>query len=86
MLVMASKRSDIGPLINEAGLEKVEEHIKDAVDKGAKIMVGGRRHEKGQTFFQPTLLRDMSDDMKIATEETFGLLRHSSALKTRTML
>lgn len=64
--------SDIGPLINEAGLEKVEEHIKDAVDKGAKIMVGGRRHEKGQTFFQPTLLRDMSDDMKIATEETFG--------------
>lgn len=65
-------KSDIGPLINEAGLEKVEEHIEDAVNKGAKILLGGKRHEKGQTFFQPTLLADMSDDMKIATDETFG--------------
>lgn len=64
--------SDIGPLINEAGLEKVQEHIQDAVDNGAKILVGGQRHEKGQTFFQPTLLKDMKDNMKIATEETFG--------------
>jgi len=64
--------SDIGPLINKAGMEKVEEHIKDAVDKGAKILVGGERHEKGQTFFQPTVLRDMSDDMMIAKDETFG--------------
>ena len=64
--------SDIGPLINEAGLEKVQEHIQDAVDNGAKILVGGQRHEKGQTFFQPTLLKDMQDNMKIATEETFG--------------
>lgn len=64
--------SDIGPLINEAGLEKVEKHIKDAVDNGAEILVGGQRHEKGQTFFQPTLLKDMKDNMKIATEETFG--------------
>jgi len=64
--------SDIGPLINKAGMEKVEEHIKDAVNKGAKIMVGGERHEKGQTFFQPTVLRDMNDDMMIAKDETFG--------------
>ncbi len=64
--------SDIGPLINKAGMEKVEEHIKDAVDKGAKILVGGERHEKGQTFFQPTALRDMGDDMMIAKDETFG--------------
>ena len=64
--------SDIGPLINKAGMEKVEEHIKDAVNKGAKIMVGGERHEKGQTFFQPTVLRNMSDDMMIAKDETFG--------------
>ena len=66
------ERSDIGPLINMAGLEKVEEHIQDAVDKGAKVMVGGKRHEKGHSFFQPTLIRDMSNDMKIAKEETFG--------------
>lgn len=64
--------SDIGPLINKAGIEKVEDHIKDAVDKGAKILVGGKRHEKGQTFFQPTVLRDMGDDMLIAKDETFG--------------
>lgn len=64
--------SQIGPLINEAGVKKVEQHIADAVAKGAQIMVGGKRHEKGHSFFQPTVLRDMRDDMLIATEETFG--------------
>ncbi len=64
--------SDIGPLINKAGLEKVQEHVDDAVSKGAKVLVGGKAHEMGGSFFEPTLLTEMTNDMKIATEETFG--------------
>jgi len=61
-----------GPLINEAAVVKVEAHIEDALSKGAKILMGGKRHELGQTFFEPTILTGITSDMKVAREETFG--------------
>ncbi len=61
-----------GPLIDEAALLKVETHIEDALAKGAHLVAGGARHELGGSFFQPTLLADMTQNMKIAHEETFG--------------
>ena len=61
-----------GPLIEMAAVEKVEEHIKDAVDSGAKIALGGKRHDLGGTFFEPTILTGVTQKMKIAREETFG--------------
>lgn len=61
-----------GPLIDEAAVQKVEEHISDAVSKGARVMVGGERHELGGSFFQPTLMVDVSSQMMLAHEETFG--------------
>ncbi len=61
-----------GPLINMAAVEKVEEHIEDALDKGARVVVGGKRHDLGGTFFQPTVLADVTQEMKVAKEETFG--------------
>ena len=61
-----------GPLINKAAIEKVEEHIADAVSKGAKIVTGGKRHKLGGTFFEPTVLSGVTSDMKCAREETFG--------------
>jgi len=54
------------------GLEKVERHVQDAVAKGAKVQIGGNRHELGETFFQPTVLTGMKTDMQIFSEETFG--------------
>ncbi len=63
-----------GPLIEMAALEKVEEHVADAVAGGAKILTGGKRHAKGGTFFEPTVLTGMKPDMKAAREETFGPL------------
>jgi len=65
---------DQGPLIDMAAVEKIEAHIKDATAKGAKVVVGGGRHEKGGTFFQPTLLTGVTPDMAVAREETFGPL------------
>jgi succinate-semialdehyde dehydrogenase/glutarate-semialdehyde dehydrogenase len=62
----------IGPLINMAAVEKVEEHISDATAKGAKVAAGGRRHALGRTFFEPTILTDTTPDMLIFREETFG--------------
>lgn len=61
-----------GPLINMAAIDKVEEHIKDATDKGAKVLVGGKRHELGGTFYCPTLLGDVTTEMLICNDETFG--------------
>ncbi|MEE9250124.1 MAG: aldehyde dehydrogenase family protein, partial [Alphaproteobacteria bacterium] len=61
-----------GPLIDMKAVEKVEEHIADAVSKGARLVVGGKRHERGGTFFEPTVLTDVDTQMKIAREETFG--------------
>jgi succinate-semialdehyde dehydrogenase/glutarate-semialdehyde dehydrogenase len=63
-----------GPLIDVKGVEKVEAHIEDAVSKGAKVMLGGRRHALGHSFFEPTLLTDVTADMVVAREETFGPL------------
>lgn len=61
-----------GPLIDMAAVEKVEEHIADAVAGGARILTGGKRHKLGGTFFQPTVLADVTPAMKVAQEETFG--------------
>ncbi|CVI24844.1 Succinate-semialdehyde dehydrogenase (NADP+) (SSDH) [Agrobacterium fabacearum CFBP 5771] len=62
----------LGPLIDSAAVEKVEEHISDAQSKGARIMLGGARHERGGNFFQATVLVDVTADMMLANEETFG--------------
>ena len=61
-----------GPLIDMAAVEKVEEHIQDAISKGAKVISGGSRHDLGGTFFQPTVLAEVNTDMKVTKEETFG--------------
>ena len=61
-----------GPLISEVAVAKVEEHVADAVSKGARIAVGGKRHECGGTYYAPTVLRDVDQSMIVAREETFG--------------
>lgn len=61
-----------GPLINESAVEKVEDHIKDALAKGAQLKLGGKRHALGGSFFEPTVLSGVTQDMKVAKEETFG--------------
>jgi len=61
-----------GPLIDMQGLEKVEEHIEDAVSKGASVIAGGNRSKLGGTFFTPTVLTNVNSSMKVAREETFG--------------
>ena len=61
-----------GPLIDGKAVAKVEEHIADAVAKGARLALGGKRHALGGTFFEPTILTDVTADMKVAREETFG--------------
>ncbi|HBM2981527.1 NADP-dependent succinate-semialdehyde dehydrogenase [Klebsiella michiganensis] len=64
----------IGPLIDEKAIAKVQEHIADALGKGARIVTGGKVHELGGNFFQPTILMDVPGDAKVAKEETFGPL------------
>ncbi len=61
-----------GPLITLKAVEKVEAHIADALSKGARALVGGKRHELGGTFFQPTVLADVTPEMIVARDETFG--------------
>jgi len=63
-----------GPLIDEAAVAKVQEHVKDALAKGAKVAVGGQAHELGGRYFQPTVLADIQEDMLCMREETFGPL------------
>ena len=63
-----------GPLIDKAAVEKVEEHIQDAVSRGARVLTGGKRHALGGTFFEPTVMADVPADAKVAREETFGPL------------
>ncbi|MBV1690503.1 NAD-dependent succinate-semialdehyde dehydrogenase [Novosphingobium sp. G106] len=65
---------DAGPLIDEAAVEKVEEHLADALAGGAKVLAGGARSPLGGTFFQPTVIANVKADMKLAREETFGPL------------
>ena len=61
-----------GPLINMDAVEKVQEHIADVVSGGGKVLTGGKGHALGGTFFEPTVLTGVTNDMKVATEETFG--------------
>ncbi|MBD3610608.1 MAG: aldehyde dehydrogenase family protein, partial [Gammaproteobacteria bacterium] len=61
-----------GPLINQAALTKVQEHIADATSKGGKVVHGGKPHALGGTFFEPTIMTDITPDMRVASEETFG--------------
>jgi succinate-semialdehyde dehydrogenase/glutarate-semialdehyde dehydrogenase len=70
----ASADTQQGPLIDENAVRKVEEHIEDAVGKGARVLTGGRRHALGRTFFEPTVLADVTQTMLVAREETFGPL------------
>lgn len=71
-----------GPLINIAAVAKVEEHVADATAKGAKVAAGGSRHALGGTFFEPTVLTDVTTDMKVTREETFGPLAPLFRFKT----
>lgn len=64
--------TDIGPMINEQAVAKMENLISDAVAKGAELILGGNRHEQGELFFQPTLLRSVNDTMDLVTKEIFG--------------
>lgn len=61
-----------GPLINMDAVQKVEEHIADALAKGGKVRTGGNRHELGGTFFEPTIITEVTKDMAVASDETFG--------------
>jgi succinate-semialdehyde dehydrogenase/glutarate-semialdehyde dehydrogenase len=65
---------EIGPLIDEKAVAKVEQHIKDATSKGARIVVGGKPHARGGRFFEPTVIADATKDMIVSREETFGPL------------
>jgi len=64
----------VGPLIESSAVDKVREHVEDAVAKGAKVLAGGKAHALGGNFWEPTVLGDCSDGMKLAAEETFGPL------------
>lgn len=72
----------VGPLIDSKGLEKVEDHVKDALEKGGRLVAGGQRHQLGGNFFQPTVIADANDNMKVAEEETFGPLAACFRFKT----
>ncbi|XP_039072161.1 succinate-semialdehyde dehydrogenase, mitochondrial-like isoform X2 [Hibiscus syriacus] len=61
-----------GPLINEAAVQKVESFLQDALSKGAKVILGGKRHSLGMTFYEPTVVTDVKSDMLLAREEVFG--------------
>jgi succinate-semialdehyde dehydrogenase/glutarate-semialdehyde dehydrogenase len=63
---------NVGPLIDAPGLEKVERHVADARERGAEVVLGGSRHELGQTFYQPSVLTGVTADMAMSSEETFG--------------
>ncbi|WP_136247749.1 NAD-dependent succinate-semialdehyde dehydrogenase [Halomonas borealis] len=63
-----------GPLINRGAVDKVESHIRDALDKGGRLICGGAAHALGGTFFEPTVIADVTDEMRVASEETFGPL------------
>ena len=63
-----------GPLIDASAVEKVEEHIQDALSRGARVITGGKRHSLGGSYFEPTVLADVPNDAQVAKEETFGPL------------
>ena len=74
--------TDQGPLIDMKAVAKVEEHIADALAKGAAVAVGGKRHALGGTFFEPTVLTDVKPEMMVAREETFGPIAPLFRFKT----
>jgi succinate-semialdehyde dehydrogenase/glutarate-semialdehyde dehydrogenase len=65
---------ELGPLIDEAAVEKVEEHLADAIEHGASVATGGARHSLGGTYYEPTVLAGVTSEMRVAREETFGPL------------
>ncbi len=67
-----SEGTHFGPLINAEAVEKVREHIADATSKGGEVIFGGSQHNLGGTFFQPTIIKNVTQDMQVATDETFG--------------
>jgi succinate-semialdehyde dehydrogenase/glutarate-semialdehyde dehydrogenase len=67
-----SKDTDLGPMINNDAVKSVEKHIADATEKGARILLGGKRHDMGGNFFEPTILTDATTEMLLANEEIFG--------------
>ncbi|ADJ62594.1 NADP-dependent succinate-semialdehyde dehydrogenase [Herbaspirillum seropedicae] len=71
-----------GPLINEQAVQKVEQHVADAVAKGARVLLGGKRHALGHSFFEPTVLADVTPAMQVAREETFGPMAPLFRFKT----
>jgi succinate-semialdehyde dehydrogenase/glutarate-semialdehyde dehydrogenase len=71
-----------GPLIDEKAVKKVEQHVADALSKGGRLLTGGKRHELGHSFFQPTVIADITNEMMVATEETFGPLAPLFRFKT----
>ncbi|MHA6308138.1 NAD-dependent succinate-semialdehyde dehydrogenase [Hafnia paralvei] len=72
----------VGPLVSEKGVDKVEQHVKDALENGGKVVVGGQRHALGGNFFQPTLIAEANEDMLMASEETFGPVAACYRFKT----
>jgi len=70
----ADDTTTIGPIINENGLAKIEDHLSDATAKGATVLSGGKRSDVGELFFEPTVLTGVTSDMKVTREETFGPL------------
>ena len=64
--------AEIGPLINAKALEKVERHVANAIERGARVLVGGKRHALGRYFYEPTVLADVDSTMSLSCEETFG--------------
>lgn len=71
-----------GPLIDDKAVAKVEEHVADALGKGGRLLAGGKRHALGNGFFEPTIVADVTNDMRVATEETFGPLAPLFRFKT----
>ncbi|TGV97348.1 aldehyde dehydrogenase family protein, partial [Mesorhizobium sp. M2D.F.Ca.ET.145.01.1.1] len=67
-----AEETDIGPLMHERAVQKVEEQVADALAHGARCLAGGKRHQAGPLFYQPTLLADVPDQALIMREETFG--------------
>ncbi|PJG85077.1 NAD-dependent succinate-semialdehyde dehydrogenase [Conservatibacter flavescens] len=65
---------NLGPLISQSAVQKIEEHIQNAIDNGAEIVLGGQRHDLGGTYFQPTVLKNVTQSMRVAKEETFAPL------------
>jgi succinate-semialdehyde dehydrogenase/glutarate-semialdehyde dehydrogenase len=71
-----------GPLINDAAISKIEDHVADAIAKGACLNTGGNRHALGGTFYEPTVISGVTPEMKVAKEETFGPLAPIFSFKT----